>query len=48
MVSEKQLETCTALTITKSIIQRCVLLVMLKNSGNNFDDIKTNRGDRIL
>jgi hypothetical protein len=30
--SENPLETCTALTIIKSIIQRCILLVMLKNN----------------
>jgi hypothetical protein len=30
--AENPLETCRALTIIKSIIQRCILLVMLKNS----------------
>jgi hypothetical protein len=30
--AEKVLETCRALTIIKSIIQRCILLVMLKNT----------------
>jgi hypothetical protein len=29
---EKPLETCRALTIIKSVIQRCILLVMLKNT----------------
>ena len=29
--AEKLLETCRALTIIKSIVQRCILLVMLKN-----------------
>jgi hypothetical protein len=30
--AESPLETCRALTIIKSIIQRCILLVMLKNT----------------
>jgi hypothetical protein len=30
--AEKTLETCRALKITKSITQRCILLVMLKNT----------------
>jgi hypothetical protein len=30
--AEKPLETCRALTIIKSIIQRCILLVMFKNT----------------
>jgi hypothetical protein len=29
---ENPLETCRALTITKSIIKRCILLIMLKNT----------------
>jgi hypothetical protein len=30
--AEKPLETCRALTVLKSIIQRCIMLVMLKNT----------------
>ena len=34
--AEKSPETCTALTIIKSIIQRCILSVMLKNTAVSF------------
>ena len=42
--AEKPLETCTALTIIKSIIQWCILFVMLKNTLKMYGSMNIRNG----